>query len=91
MAAIYRRWLTILLTILIQQTTSGSGTFWKKAETGTQRFIRQTNVNDPIEFDTDHLRLRQWRPSDCEPFAAMGVDPRVMEYFPSTLDRQTSD
>ena len=34
-----------------------------------------------IEFDTDRLRLRQWRESDCTPFAAMATDPQVMEFL----------
>jgi RimJ/RimL family protein N-acetyltransferase len=44
-----------------------------------------------IEFETDRLRLRQWLATDREPFAALNADPRVMEFFPATLDRATSD
>jgi RimJ/RimL family protein N-acetyltransferase len=44
-----------------------------------------------IEFETDRLRLRQWLAKDREPFAALNADPRVMEFFPATLDRATSD
>jgi RimJ/RimL family protein N-acetyltransferase len=40
---------------------------------------------------TARLLLRQWRPEDREPFAAMGQDPEVMEFFPSLLTRQDSD
>jgi len=40
---------------------------------------------------TERLVLRQWRDEDAEPFAAMGADPQVMEYFPSLLDRAQSD
>ncbi len=40
---------------------------------------------------TPRLILRQWRESDLEPFAALSADPRVMRYFPSTLDRSESD
>jgi RimJ/RimL family protein N-acetyltransferase len=43
------------------------------------------------ELSTDRLRLRQWRPEDREPFAAMNADPVVMHYFPSTLTREQSD
>jgi RimJ/RimL family protein N-acetyltransferase len=43
------------------------------------------------ELRTERLWLRQWRPEDSEPFAAMNADPRVMEYFPGTLSRQESD
>jgi RimJ/RimL family protein N-acetyltransferase len=45
----------------------------------------------PIEFETKRLRLRQWRRSDREPFAELNADPRVMEYFPATLERAASD
>ncbi len=44
-----------------------------------------------IEFETERLRLRQWKPSDREPFAALNSDPRVMEFFPSPLARSDSD
>ncbi|MEO5883312.1 MAG: GNAT family N-acetyltransferase [Caldimonas sp.] len=37
----------------------------------------------PIEFETPRLRLRRWRESDLEPFAALNADPRVMEFFPA--------
>lgn len=40
---------------------------------------------------TDRLILRQWRPDDREPFAAMSADPRVMEFFPALLNRAESD
>src|SRR5262245_19421267 len=39
---------------------------------------------------TDRLLLRRWRAEDVEPFAAMGVDPRVMEYFPALLSQEES-
>jgi RimJ/RimL family protein N-acetyltransferase len=45
----------------------------------------------PQEFSTQRLRLRQWRPEDREPFAAMNADPRVMEHFPGLLSREESD
>jgi RimJ/RimL family protein N-acetyltransferase len=44
-----------------------------------------------IELVTARLRLRQWRESDREPFAAMNADPAVMEFFPSLQSRQASD
>ncbi|MEY4547251.1 MAG: hypothetical protein RL685_3446 [Pseudomonadota bacterium] len=43
------------------------------------------------ELRTPRLLLRQWLPSDLEPFARLNADPRVMEYFPSTLPRERSD
>jgi RimJ/RimL family protein N-acetyltransferase len=44
-----------------------------------------------IELETERLVLRQWRPADREPFAALNADPRVMEFFPATMDRRASD
>ncbi|AMX01310.1 GNAT family N-acetyltransferase [Microbulbifer thermotolerans] len=44
-----------------------------------------------IQPQTERLRLRQWRDEDSAPFAALNADPRVMEYFPGTLDRAASD
>lgn len=44
-----------------------------------------------IEFETERLRLRQWKVADREPFAALNADPRVMEFFPSLLSRAESD
>jgi RimJ/RimL family protein N-acetyltransferase len=48
-------------------------------------------MTESIEFDTERLRLRQWRAADREPFAQLNADPRVMAYFPSPLDRAASD
>ena len=45
----------------------------------------------PIEFDTEHLLLRQWHPADRKPFAEINSDPRVMEFYPAPLDRNASD
>lgn len=42
-------------------------------------------------IETPRLILRHWRDSDREPFARMNADPRVMEYFPSTLTPGESD
>lgn len=44
-----------------------------------------------IEFETERLRLRQWRESDREPFATINADPQVMEFFPKPLGRLESD
>ena len=43
------------------------------------------------ELRTQRLLLRQWRPEDREPFAAMNADPEVMRHFPARLDREQSD
>jgi RimJ/RimL family protein N-acetyltransferase len=40
---------------------------------------------------TDRLTLRRWCDSDCEPFQALNADPRVMEFFPSTMSPEESD
>jgi RimJ/RimL family protein N-acetyltransferase len=40
---------------------------------------------------TERLILRRWLPSDREPFARLNADPRVMEFMPTTLDREESD
>lgn len=45
----------------------------------------------PAELRTDRLILRRWRESDCEPFAALNADPRVMEFFPAPLSRAESN
>lgn len=45
----------------------------------------------PPELTTERLRLRQWLPSDREPFAVMNADVNVMQYFPSVLTRGESD
>ena len=34
---------------------------------------------------TERLLLREWRPEDREPFAALNADPRVMEHLPALL------
>lgn len=44
-----------------------------------------------IEFDTERLRLRQWRDGDLEPFARLNADERVMEFYPARLDPAASD
>jgi RimJ/RimL family protein N-acetyltransferase len=45
----------------------------------------------PVSLRTPRLLLRQWRPGDRAPFAALNADPRVMEYFPSRLTAGESD
>ena len=44
-----------------------------------------------IEIETPRLRMRQWRESDREPFAAMNADPAVVEFFASPPSRAASD
>jgi RimJ/RimL family protein N-acetyltransferase len=48
-------------------------------------------VAEIVEFETPRLRLRQWRDSDREPFAAMNADPAVMEFFAAPQSRAASD
>ncbi len=45
----------------------------------------------PETLRTARLILRPWRPEDRAPFAALNVDPVVMEHFPSLLTREQSD
>ncbi len=45
-----------------------------------------------ISLRTSRLLLREWRDTDCEPFAAISADPEVMEFMvPPLLDRAASD
>ena len=46
---------------------------------------------ESVILETDRLRLRPWRESDREPFAALNADPEVMKYYPAVLNRQESD
>ncbi len=48
-------------------------------------------MSEPVRLETERLILRHWTESDLAPFAAMNADTEVMEYFPSTLERQSSD
>lgn len=43
------------------------------------------------KLETDRLLLRQWQAQDFSVFAQLNDDPQVMEYFPSTLNREESD
>lgn len=40
---------------------------------------------------TERLLLRDWRDDDLAAYAELNADPRVMEFFPSTLTRHDSD
>lgn len=42
-------------------------------------------------LETRRLLLREWQEADCEAFAALNADERVMAYFPHTLSRAESD
>lgn len=46
---------------------------------------------DLAKLSTPRLLLRQWQPDDKEAFACLNADLRVMEFFPSCLDRAASD
>ena len=45
----------------------------------------------PIELETKRLKLRQWKKEDYAPYAKLNSDPKVMEFFPSTLTKIQSD
>jgi RimJ/RimL family protein N-acetyltransferase len=45
----------------------------------------------PRVIPTERLHLRPWRDEDLQPFAALGADPQVMEFFPAPLSRAESD
>lgn len=49
------------------------------------------NVEQVTQLRTERLLLRQWRPEDRVPFAALNADPRVREFFPGVLSREKSD
>lgn len=42
-------------------------------------------------LQTSRLVLRRWTNADCEPFAAINSDPRVLEFLPRALSRDESD
>jgi RimJ/RimL family protein N-acetyltransferase len=44
-----------------------------------------------MQLTTARLHLRRWRDSDRAPFQVLNADPRVMEFFPSTLTAEESD
>jgi len=44
-----------------------------------------------MTIETERLILRRWGPEDVESFAAMNADPRVMEFYPKTLNRSETE
>jgi RimJ/RimL family protein N-acetyltransferase len=40
---------------------------------------------EPIEHETERLRLIAWQERHIAPFAALNADPEVMRYFPAPL------
>ena len=48
-------------------------------------------MSEIIEIETKRLLLRQWKESDLKSFAAMNSDERVMEFFPTLLNKDQSD
>ena len=47
-------------------------------------------MNKQIFIESERLWLRQWEPSDEALYVAMNQDPKVMQYFPSTLSSERS-
>lgn len=50
----------------------------------------QTEQFNYLFIETPRLVLRQWQPSDYEPFAQMSQDSEVMRYFPKHLTAEES-
>jgi RimJ/RimL family protein N-acetyltransferase len=48
-------------------------------------------MNYPIELETEHLKLRQWRDEDLPIYAKITSNPEVMKFFPAPLSREQSD
>ncbi len=44
-------------------------------------------MNSDTILTTERLIIRQWRHSDLDAMAAINADPKVMEHFESTIDR----
>lgn len=44
-----------------------------------------------VDLETRRLILRKWKVTDVEPFAKINADPRVMEFFPKTLNHLESN
>ena len=44
-----------------------------------------------VELRTKRTILRGWRPEDADRYAELNADPRVMEFFESTMDRAKSE
>jgi RimJ/RimL family protein N-acetyltransferase len=44
-----------------------------------------------VVVTTERLILRQWHPSDRQPFSRMNADSRVMEFMPGVLTPEQSD
>lgn len=57
----------------------------------TRERVWESQGVEGMYLDTGRLRLREWRPEDRPPFAALNADPEVMEYFPSVLSAAESD
>ncbi|MFN3163489.1 MAG: GNAT family N-acetyltransferase [Pseudohongiellaceae bacterium] len=48
-------------------------------------------MHKPEQLTTQRLYLRQWRPTDLDPFAALNADSQVMAHFLKALSRPESD
>ena len=53
--------------------------------------MTEPSINENLCIETDRLRLRCWRESDRDAFAAMLADPESMRDYGTTLDRTASD
>lgn len=43
------------------------------------------------EFESDRLGFRFWNDEDSVPFSRMNANNKVMQYFPSVLNKEQSD
>ncbi len=48
-------------------------------------------MNDVTSLSSSRIRLRRWRNTDRDAFAALNADPRVMAFFAGPLTRAQSD
>lgn len=58
---------------------------------GSRPGVFDDNLRLSMVITTKRLLLRPWCEEDFEPFAQLNADPRVMEFFPSVLNREESD
>lgn len=48
-------------------------------------------TNEKYIFTSERLGFRNWRENDLEAMSAINLDPRVMEFFPSTQNKEQTE